>query len=950
MVSTSELYAATRDGLDIILYYYPQAGASVENPHKKFKRRPDEDDASASLKHYKECWKVTDFGDSGTAMSPVDICMGEENLRFAEAVALLAARHGVSGTLSKAVNKPDIRKRPATPDEAEGARFFELEEKWTAAQLAVMGPKVTQEHVDALHWHVARSISYVKNREVTTKYTTDTYPIFMRQCTVHRKDGADEYFYKIYEPLNPDKQWRFNYTPEGVKPKNYINGLDELIRAYTAFNEKEERLFFSDPANEDKPYRPKKLDEVFLCSGERDAICVRALGYQPLWFNSETYKVTADEIKEIGKYAARIYNIPDIDLTGIRKGTELALRFLDIYTVWLPAWLGSYRDRRGKPRKDFRDWVELRPGHADFRNLLQLAMPARFWEEKITKNGRTYEINTAFMHHFLALNGFHTLKDDNSDTARYIRLQGAVVQPVKARDISAFLRRTATEKYLPVEIRNLILNSPRTGESTLSQLDEVDLDFCSYTEYTQKLFFENETWTVTPDGIERHSGALPDGKVVWQNKVIPHRVSRLEPMFRVQRTADAEGKQRFDISIRPDHGSPFFGYLINTSRTHWRKELEYEWEDKDFREAEAYRAAHRFDIAGPLLSEEEIQEQKANLVNKIFTIGYHLHRHKSPSRSWAAFAMDNKIGEEDECNGRSGKSFFFKALGNFLNVVPISGRDQRVMENTHVFERVDQHTDLVFVDDCDRYFPIKRLYDSISTGLTVNPKNNRSFFLPYEEAPKFAFSTNYVPRDFDASTNARMLYLVFSDYYHEQTAENDYLESRSIRDDFGRELMTSTGYTDADWDADFNFMGQCLQFYLSMMKQGFKIQPPMHNIMLRKYKADMSSGFEEWAMGYFAEDGEHVNVMLRRDTVRDDFIKGAGVKESLWTMNRFTKALHSFEQLCPYVAAVNPPDLCNSSGRLQRKVDGVTRDMIYVQTVGQPVVNLEVQQEEDVPF
>lgn len=950
MVSTTDLYAATRDGLDIILYYYPQAAPSVENPHKKFKRRPDEDDASASLKHYKECWKVTDFGDSGTAMSPVDICMSEENLRFTEAVALLAARHGVSGTLSKAVNKPDIRKRPATPDEAEGARFFELEEKWTEAQLAVMGPRVKQEHVDALHWHVARSISYVKNREVTTKYTTDTYPIFMRQCAVHRPDGTDEYFYKIYEPLNPDKQWRFSYTPEGVKPKVYINGLDELIRAYTDYNEKEERLFYSDPANEDKPYRTQKLDEAFICSGERDALCIRALGYQPLWFNSETYKVTADEIKEISKYVNRLYNIPDIDATGIRKGTELALRFLDVYTVWLPAWLPAYRDRRGKPRKDFRDWVEMRPSQADFRNLLQLAMPARFWEEKITKSGRSYEINTSFMHHFLTLNGFYTLKDDNTDSARYIRLQGAVVQPVKTKDISTFLRRTATERYLPVEIRNLILNSPRTGESTLSQLDEIELDFKSYTEYTQKLFFQNETWTVSPDGIDRHSGALPDGKVVWQDKVIPHRVSRLEPMFQVQRTTDAEGGLHFDISIRPDHGSPFFCYLINTSRTHWRKELEYLWEDRDFHEAEAYRAAHRFDIAGPLLSEEEIQEQKANLVNKIFTIGYHLHRHKSPSRSWAAFAMDNKIGEDDECNGRSGKSFFFKALGNFLNVVPLSGRDQRVMDNAHVFERVDQHTDLVFVDDCDRYFPIKRLYDSISAGLTINPKNNRSFFLPYEEAPKFAFSTNYVPRDFDASTNARMLYLVFSDYYHEQTAENDYLETRSIRDDFGRELMTANGYTDADWDADFNFFGQCLQFYLSMMKMGIKIQPPMHNIMMRKYKADMGSGFEDWAMSYFAEDGEHVNVMLRRDNLLKEFLEGTGVNKNYWTMQRFTKALHGFEQLCPYVVAVNPPELCNAQGRLQRKVDGATRDMIYVQTAGQPVLNLDVQPADEVPF
>ena len=72
-------------------------------------------------KSTRECYKVTDFGDSGTAMSPLDICMYEENIRFPEAIALLASRYNVTDELKRSVNKPDIRKRPATADEAEGA-------------------------------------------------------------------------------------------------------------------------------------------------------------------------------------------------------------------------------------------------------------------------------------------------------------------------------------------------------------------------------------------------------------------------------------------------------------------------------------------------------------------------------------------------------------------------------------------------------------------------------------------------------------------------------------------------------------------------------------------------------------------------------------------------------------------------------------------------------------
>lgn len=64
----------------------------------------------------------------------------------------------------------------------------------------------------------------------------------MRECLVKPAEGdtPEVKFYKIYEPLNPDKQWRFSYTPEGVKPKDYINGLSELKALYREFNSREE--------------------------------------------------------------------------------------------------------------------------------------------------------------------------------------------------------------------------------------------------------------------------------------------------------------------------------------------------------------------------------------------------------------------------------------------------------------------------------------------------------------------------------------------------------------------------------------------------------------------------------------------------------------------------------------------------------------------------------------
>ena len=97
--------------------------------------------------------------------------------------------------------------------------------------------------------------------------------------------------------------------------------------------------------------------------------------------------------------------------------------------------------------------------------------------------------------------------------------------------------------------------------------------------------------------------------------------------------------------------------------------MEEQWTTHE--ERAAYAAAHRFCIDGEGLSVAEIKEQKKNLINKIFAIGYMLHRYKSPSRAWAPQAMDHKIGEDGQCNGRSGKSFLFKAFETFGRMVEI---------------------------------------------------------------------------------------------------------------------------------------------------------------------------------------------------------------------------------------------------------------------------------------
>lgn len=949
MITPEQLFEATEHGLSILELHIPKIREALRQ-NKAFKLR-DESTASAHIKlttrkDGTKYYGVTDFGDDGKMKDPINIHMDFTGLRFPEAITDLAQTFGISDGLSKSINKPDVRQEPAAPDMPDGHEFWELLDDFSDEMCRIMGPRVTRENLRELHWLPVKFFAFVKDRKITYRYSNDRFPIFMRECWYSGKAGKEnDRFYKIYEPLNPDKSFRFRYTPRGGKQADYINGLWELKDAYRKMNEKEEAEWARDPENENKPYKQKKLPAAVICSGERDSICARSQGYRPLWLNSETAELKPDQFREIMRYVDTLYNIPDVDATGIRKGRELALKYMDIHTVWLPAeYLSQYRDNRGKPRKDLRDWMELRQEPSDFRRLVNRAVPATFWNMKIEKSKdggsvrRKFSIDFICLKNFLNLNGFYTIKDSTKKEAQFIRVSGNVIDIVTPREIRSFVETWAEEESLDRELRNVIASTQYLNASNLEGLRELDPDFTSCTDSSQWFHFQRYAMKVTAYGMTKcdyKKGSIDH--YVWKNNIIDHDISLLGDMFKITYPENPTQSSDFDIEVLPNN-SNYFKYLINTSRVYWRKELEYALADMTPEDIAKYKEAHRFDIQGELLTADEIQEQKQCLINKIFTVGYMMHRFKSRSRAWAPFLMDNLIGDNDQCNGGSGKSFMFFALSKFASFVPISGKNEKIFDNQFWTERINKNVDIALFDDISEYFPVKQLYDTITGDMTINPKNQNSYTLAFEDAPKFAFTTNYPPRAFDPSTVRRQLYVVMSDYYHQSTEENDYLETRSIRDDFKKDLFDAR-YSEAEWNADINFVMQCVRFYLSVAGTNVKIEPKMTNIIFRKHLRDMSDSFRDWAEQYFAEDGDHLDRLIIRQDAFEDYKRFSGVTKTV--MNTFTKALKGFCYTCPYISELNPAEMCNSGGTriLKRIVDPIDKtktkstDMIYLRTV-----------------
>lgn len=929
MIKIEDIFAATNGGLDVILSYYPQAAESL-NSRKPFRMR-NERTPSAYIKQFGEIWKVTDFGDDAHAMNAIDICMKEEGRTFKEAVCILADRYGISKTLSANINKADIRKRPANNDEKDGDFIFEEKPKFTDMELDVWGPNVKQDHLDKLGYVSLVSYSVTtKDRDngaltTTTVASTDTYPIFMRKCNYLDDKQTAKTFYKIYQPLNPDKAYRFFY--HGEKPKDYLNGLQELKTAYTKYNDQEQKAYESDAMNEGRPFKVKKLKEAVICSGERDAVNCMSYGYQPLWLNSETAPFTQKTYNEVAKLVEQIYNIPDLDTTGVRRGRELAFQYIDIRTVNLPSWLSEYRDHRGRPRKDLRDYVELRSTKKDFEDLIKTAMPVRFWEYSLNEEKGTMrmEINTAYYINFLSMAGFGRLLDGLTNEECLVQVEDSIVRKVTSKDIRAFVLDWLRKRHEDLKILNLVLNSNRTKGTAMEDLPLLDIQFSHCEHDRQFFFFKNVCLEVTADKIHEHKVNDCD-RYVWENNISQIRYRRTKPSFEYKHIT--EDLWEINPTCTDSH---YFRYLINASRIYWREELEGYATGNDA-ENEDYNKQHQFSIAGPRLSDIQKSEQMQNLASKIFAIGYLLHRHKDMARAWALWIMEDKVSNDGESSGGSGKSFMIKFLECISKILFLGGKNKKLTENQFIFQNVTESTDIIWVDDADQHFDFTYFYDKITGSLETNKKHVDSKVLEFAKSPKFAFTSNFPPPNKDSATLRRLLFVVFSDYYHQQTDDNDYRESRRIFDDFGMELGGDK-YTESMWNDDINFLLDCLQFYLNASKEVVKITPPMERIKDRISIQIMGNQFRQWAEVYFSKDGEKVNRLIDKQEAFSQFMFDSNVRS--WTTNKFSKAIKEFAQQCDWIEELNPKELCNDNkGRIIRQKLGKSVEMYYFKTYG----------------
>lgn len=964
-----QIFQETNGGLDIIRWYVKDIDDFV-GTNKHFRMRDADKSESCAIKKTPEHrYIVTDFGGGGSAKprNAIALVQHEENCTYGEALKIIVTRHNLSfGQEVQSLYTAKFRKEDASPDEKEGLWEFGHLEEWPDSWIDILFSRYAIADVEYKHkhikeedrkkavydsfkllltnqnWHPLSSYSIVKERKKTIVESQDHYPIISieEESTIN---GKKTKWKKIYQPKNKDKKFRFMYYNGG--DRYFLHGLVQLRAKVEKLRDQKQKEAKS---NDDTSFQREKikLENVFFSTGGSDAINKAAIGFECVYGASEYFKLSSSVLKELRSLAHNICTCPDLDYTGQRENlalcfTSTSTNYLDIKTVDLPVELQYKTDQYLRKCKDVRDYLNYFNA-SSFRNLVKMAKPMRFWDshQALDRDGNArfkfgrpvyeYKISIERMLNFLIKNGFGRY-ETMPDFIEYIHVKGSVVSIVKPEQIKSFVINFLRQWYMEEGLIDTVHKSPILSDTHFTQLPELELDFRDAWFNTQLMYFPKKTIKIDDKGITevKNEGS---GCYVWESQIIQKPFSRLlDPMFNV-----LEQDGRFKLTML-NNDCIFNRFLIQTSRVHWRKELEDNLDDLSLEEIEKYKSENRFNISGPNLTDEERYEQELHLMSKYYALGYLVHRYKDPSRSWSVVAMDDTPNEDGLPQGGTGKSIFFEAIKQVREQVFLNGKKDKLFDDSHVLEQITRKTDSLYIDDAAQGFDFEQLFSLVTGDMTVNPKGKTRVSLDKSESPKISISTNYTPGKMSGSLLRRILFLGMSNYFHNNKL-GEFREERTPVSDLGKSLFSA--FDDNDWNNFLNLLIQCSHLYLSTSQ----IEAPMKNIMERNILADIGLTFLEWAENYFNNDMGTIDIVIPVKIALEDFKNSANMNK--YSAQLFNSKLRLFAQFKGW--RYNPKDLLGKSKRFSRRfpayeldnklktwsksIDTVAQDYFYLQT------------------
>lgn len=203
----------------------------------------------------------------------------------------------------------------------------------------------------------------------------------------------------------------------------------------------------------------------------------------------------------------------------------------------------------------------------------------------------------------------------------------------------------------------------------------------------------------------------------------------------------------------------------------------------------------------------------------------------------AILLTDSTISEDDEANGRTGKTLFCKIISHTLSnnpndpaaktFVELNGKDFDPL-NDKKYQSLSIETKLMHLNDVKRYFDADVLFNDITDGITVNKK----FRDPFTILLKIIVSTNKTIKLNGESCKDRFLEFQFGDWFN---------SSYSPEKQFGKWLFRD--WAQEDWRQYDLFMQQCS---LAWMREQVLKDPQQINLSQRKLIDNTSTDFVDF--------------------------------------------------------------------------------------------------------
>ncbi|MFN3908265.1 MAG: hypothetical protein ACK4JX_04460 [Flavobacterium sp.] len=877
------LWDASNNGLSFFQSEFSHVGKK-RNALKGFSVRANDDTGSCHVTKAKNgLYYFKDFGTGDKAMNMIDYVMFRDNCDFVQACITLYIHFGLAipsfnNTLPKPKFSSEVKHEPGYWS----VKFHEeiLDFK-TTKQLF---PFADQNIFDSYKFKQVVNYEDVGQKEDGSLWhrtfeASETYPVFGYDCTE---------FVKLYAPKAPKgDKFLLKHSFVGTKPSRHIFGWDLLLNDvdlpeinYLLERLQEPRLSKAEKSSILDELDGLKLDYVIIATGGSDGMNIACLGYPVIWFNSETETINSMEFAELKKIAKNVVYIPDLDETGVKQAIFLAERYIDLKLLWLPEWL------KDENKKDFADWIRCLANEPIdkvkflFSKMLKGALNFRFW--KYSDSGAV-QLNEKKMLHFLQLKNIRLYKtpfksndSGKEDDGYFINLENNIIKQVFPSDIKRIFLKWVDDNFFGTEVYNKLIRSAFFNQNQLKALPYYEYQKTTTGKEFQYYFFKNQAIKISKEVIEaipyKDSSRKLANIFVWEDHVIQKPIKLQNQCFETY--YDKDNTLRVKVL---DNSSKYFKVLIQTSRIFWKKDANETEQDTNL-----------FNINSKNLSPEENALQELHLLNKMYCVGYLLHQYKRASRAWMVMGVDYVSGESVKGSyGGTGKSFLQKAIFHLIKSWNIGAKTLK--DNGFPLDGVTPKIKFVLFDDLPPYQDLEYFYNMIADNFSANQKGGVIYNMPFDDSPKVGATTNFAP-DMIPSTKRRLLVYHNSDYYHEATDDNNYQFSRKISDDFNCDLFDKD-YSESDWNHDFNFMLQCLQFYL---KQDQKIEAPISTLVSKNNLMKVGDSYVKFFRELFS-NADYLNKWVEKSVIV------SLAKEELGS--KFVSAQRFSENLKLFVAA-----------------------------------------------